>query len=406
MGVPLRGSRMPEEVQASCIQHGISLLATACLCSLDDITRGPRDRQVSFRDIHGTSCAMEEYADDLFSQVRAIFGFSGTEYNALLGGMHESSPLHRATSPTSMRLIDKNSASGKSPSYFLVSAGMAFILKTCTVVEAQLALDLLPSYLSHVTEHRDQTLLPRLYGLYRLRRDGLETFFLVQNNVFAGHAPIHRRYDLKGSHRRASAKELAKGEAIAVRKEADFLSRDAPLRLVGEGTRKSLLGALEADTRWLEDEGLLDYSILLGLAQKNGEDTRPESRYVVRALQLHDSSNDADVNVVYVGIVDILTIWSAKKKAECAVVTLLFDNPSCQPPGLYAARLRTFAAAITTSQGVGLTDDRNALIRLTTSAAWKWPLRCVVAMMGVAAAAFLGFRGLPHGRMPGTRPKP
>merc|ERR1712039_514024 len=84
------------------------------------------------------------------------------------------------------------------------------------------------------------------------------------SNVFAGSQNIHRRYDLKGSThgRKASAKERRKSAPVL--KDLDWVAEETAM-IIGEGARKLLLDSLAEDARFLCSQGLIDYSLLVGI---------------------------------------------------------------------------------------------------------------------------------------------
>merc|ERR1719387_597786 len=95
------------------------------------------------------------------------------------------------------------------------------------------------------------------------------------SNVFAGAQVIDRRYDLKGSThgRKASAKELKKSAPIL--KDIDWLEREKPM-VIGTEERNLLATALQEDTRFLRSQGLIDYSLLMGIAKGIAQDQTAE----------------------------------------------------------------------------------------------------------------------------------
>ena len=290
----LRGDKQVEEAKiARCIHKGVSLFS-AQGASFD---AAHDDRRVEFTLGDGVPVTMEEFHESAFAAVRDAFGVDEREYHAILGGGAAAggaaSTPHNAppAAETDMRLIDVGAAAGKSMAWFLVSAEQRYLLKTCDPTEAKLLLELLPSYYEHI-QRSAGTLLPRYYGLYLLRRGGQATYFFCMANVFAGHFPIARRFDVKGATmgREASARERAKA-GRATLKDLDLLRLGRPLVLAG-GPREhqEVLDQLEADAAWLAARGLLDYSLLLGLASRPAA-APPISRHVVRALSIDDAAS-------------------------------------------------------------------------------------------------------------------
>mmetsp|Transcript_72021 Transcript_72021/g.204420 ORF Transcript_72021/g.204420 Transcript_72021/m.204420 type:complete len:498 (-) Transcript_72021:16-1509(-) len=354
-GRALRGSRLDEEEIASCVQKGILRLFG------DDAGVNVRgaNRQVPL-DVNGRACTLEECQASLFRDIRHVFGVDDRCFSEALG--------RRSQESTDMRLVGQSAASGKSHSWFLLSAEMGYFLKTCSGTEAALLCKLLPSYLKHVQACMASgagTLLPRFYGLYRVQRGREETLLLVMNNIFAGTFRIERRFDLKGSTRLrfASAKERSKG-ARATLKDRDLLRRGRPLVLAsGAGEREELLRTVAADCRWLRGEGLIDYSLLVGVAEGEPGSGGPVGEHA--AVLPLVPSGEADQNLAYLGIIDILTRYSWRKVIEHHLLSCLIGDVSCQPPSAYATRFSDFAAYI-----FRCTDSRRNLAAEDFERAW------------------------------------
>lgn len=69
----------------------------------------------------------------------------------------------------------------------------------------------------------EDTLLPRFFGLYRIRpKGGNNVRFVVMNNVFNTSLQIHERYDLKGSVVGRMASEEEKQKKNPILKDMDI----------------------------------------------------------------------------------------------------------------------------------------------------------------------------------------
>lgn len=399
-GNTLRGTGMQEEHLALALQMGITKLGGS---ESTNFAERLGDRRVDF-ELHGSRCHIEEFGGKGFLEVRTAFGLEEMEYRAVLGAVERKGT---ETETTDMRLIGTGSAAGRSPAWFLVSKEMRYVLKTCNEGEANVMLTALPDYARYIEAHAERTLLPRYYGLYLLRVEGFpQVLFFVMANVFAGYIPIMERYDLKGSTsgRKASMKERAKGPG-AVLKDVDLLQRGRPFvladnavgeddmtktktkdQLLQQDDRGSLIEALDADCAWLSEHGFIDYSLLVGLAHRPSHDKKPVSRHVVRAINLITSSED-EHNLVYCGIIDILTKYTCRKVAETRALTPISGNISCKPPLEYAERFKAFMRHIF----VGPNGPADSIISDRLNFERQW-LRC--AMSGMLRRAFA--RGNPH----------
>merc|ERR1711971_968267 len=226
------------------------------------------------------------------------------------------------------------------------------MLKTCSLKEANLLLRLLPDYFDHVRE-LENSLLPRFYGLYRIEQPDCDSRFILMGNVFAARHPIVRRFDLKGStfNRKSSAAEVSKGYEATL-KDIDFLHMGRPLVLAtGNDALDYLLDAVDADTAWLGKHLLIDYSMMVGLAERPLGDKLTFGRHLVEAVTLVPP-NRGDPNLMYIGIIDILTPWSCFKGIEAFLGLYRGRNISCKHPVEYAARFRDFMRYIFHSRDI------------------------------------------------------
>ena len=86
---------------------------------------------------------------------------------------------------------------------------------------------------------------------------------------------------------------------------------------VTEEQRKEIQGRIERDAQWMSDHGLMDYSLVVGIAeQKEGrpfpagsDDQQP---YVSR---VRGPDGKAHTIAYYIGIIDFLQEWTATKCA-------------------------------------------------------------------------------------------
>jgi hypothetical protein len=82
-------------------------------------------------------------------------------------------------------------------------------------------------------------------------------------NLFQTDLPIHRRFDLKGSWvgRRTKSHKLASDTCL---KDLEALEQGLKIG-VGEKRRAALLETIRSDTQWLATQGVIDYSLLVGI---------------------------------------------------------------------------------------------------------------------------------------------
>lgn len=195
----------------------------------------------------------KDYTPHVFRALRALNNVSEADYMTSLAG--------------DFNYIEFL-ANSKSGQFFFYSHDGRFMIKTQTREEAKLLREMLPSYVKHLVEHPD-SLLARFYGLHRVEMPTLKrrTFFVVMQSVF--YCPVepplalHVKFDLKGSTvgRRTDDADCADG---AVQKDLNFAEQRRRIVL---GRDQVLLFAetLRADTNYLKELRIMDYSLLLGV---------------------------------------------------------------------------------------------------------------------------------------------
>ncbi|XP_071946658.1 phosphatidylinositol 5-phosphate 4-kinase type-2 alpha-like [Antedon mediterranea] len=312
---------------------------------------------------------VKEYCPLVFRNLRERFNISDVDF---LNSFTSSAPGY-------------DDSSGKSGSKFMMSADKKYVIKTISSEEVGLMHELLKAYHKYVVEIHGETLLPQYLGMYRLTVDGNETYMIIMRGVFSSTLAIHRKYDLKGStvDRQASDKEKAKD--FPTFKDQDFLKENNKI-YVGAEAKQKLLTTLEHDVEFLAKLKLMDYSLLAGIhdvakaeqeererleaEEKNGfhedEDsgsgetfTPPDSPMNVSPALL--SSGECDLSedlyairasddspkeeVYFLGLIDILTHWGARKKAAMAAKTVKHGagaEISTVKPEQYAKRFLEF----------------------------------------------------------------
>jgi len=291
---------------------------------------------------------------ELFSRCRHAFDFPPARYYATMG-------LQDGVDEPNLALISAASAAGRSQSFFFLSPDQQLIAKSCTEEDWSTLLRILPEYVEYVeaaaarqkvkpARRRTsfvtpgamfgfyETLLPRYLGLYSVLvgEDNVPVKVLVMVNAFSGGSVISRRYDLKGSThgRLASKKEIAKKTPIY--KDIDFVSKEPVLRVNSEHLT-IFRQAMRADCEFLARHGLMDYSLLVGVHDRDkGEAVLGEVMNVVAVRDV--------TRLAYLGIIDVLTPYKMRKRAETFVLGTMFcgRDVSCQHPNLYAKRFCKF----------------------------------------------------------------
>jgi len=263
---------------------------------------------------------------------------------------------------------------GKSGSLFFFSHDMRFILKTIPKREAKLLRLILPGYFEHVNANHN-TLLPRFFGLHRVKpHKGRQVRFVVMGNVFQTKKKIHERYDLKGSTfgRQASPLEL-QSETVTL-KDLDFKQRRGRIQL-GTVRRQAFVEQIRKDCKLLEKLNIMDYSLLVGIHYEDREDNAfggesplsfPRSNRLAIStpetstnkmfteddggMRGYDESGHPSREFFYIGIIDILMLYTVRKRLEHTYKTIRYAGEgeiSSVSPSEYAARFLEFVNQIT-----------------------------------------------------------
>ncbi|KAI7884910.1 SAICAR synthase-like protein [Lichtheimia hyalospora FSU 10163] len=314
----------------------------------------------------------KDYAPWVFRHLRAQFGIDPADYLISL---------------TSKYILSELGSPGKSGSFFYYSRDYRYIIKTIHHSEHKCLRRILPDYYNHVVDNPN-TLLCRYYGLHRVKLPrGRKIHFVVMGNVFPPHNDIHEMYDLKGSTfgRFLPEEEISKSKN-AVMKDLNFEKNKKKLQM-GPSKRKLFISQLVRDVKLLVRMNLMDYSLLIGvhyMARGNKENIRnstlqffePDTKTAERrasvmkrresrvevyrhtlaqtnpdrlnASELPDEpledrlgsvfytddggfrstdENDRPTSILYyLGVIDILTAYDAKKKSEHFFKSMTHDK--------------------------------------------------------------------------------
>lgn len=301
-------------------------------------------------DMHLPEIKFSELAPSCFAKIREQLGVKSLQYQSILG-------LQDKAVSCNFRLISSDAAAGKSKAFFFLSADQRYMLKTMTADDLHCLLSIKNDYLEHITNHK-LTLLPQYLAIYKIKiGDDPNIVILVMNNFFAGQHQIHTKFDLKGSRkgRTASAKEVAKEEK-AVLKDNDFVRQRQ--RLPISCATGNLKQVMTNDIRLLQRLHVIDYSLIVAYHDKSKASERDSTRHSKSLWtgEFGSASNrrpsevmnvvaiETSTHIVYVGIVDILTLYGPKKYLETFFMGTLrcCADISCQPPRKYGNRFLAF----------------------------------------------------------------
>ncbi|KAF7111989.1 hypothetical protein CFC21_111935 [Triticum aestivum] len=194
-------------------------------------------------------CAVDfkwkDYCPMVFRNLREMFKIDTTDYMISICG---SDALRELSSP------------GKSGSIFFLSQDDRFMIKTLRKSEAKVLLRMLPYYYHHVHTY-ENTLVTKFFGIHRVKPSSGRKFrFVVMGNMFYTELRVHRRFDLKGSSLGRS------NEKIEIDVNTTFKDLDLNYSFYLEPSwRDALLKQIGTDSEFLRNQGIMDYSLLLGL---------------------------------------------------------------------------------------------------------------------------------------------
>ncbi|CAI9765327.1 unnamed protein product [Fraxinus pennsylvanica] len=187
----------------------------------------------------------KDYCPMVFRNLREMFKLNAADYMMSICG---DDGLRELSSP------------GKSGSLFYLSHDDKFVIKTLKKFELKALIKMLPHYYEHVREH-ENTLITKFFGVHRIAlKHGKKVRFVVMGNIFCTELRIHHRYDLKGSSQGRYTKKDEIDESTTL-KDLDLTYEFHMDRLL----RESLMRQLSLDSLFLESQGIMDYSLLLGL---------------------------------------------------------------------------------------------------------------------------------------------
>eukprot|EP00753_Platysulcus_tardus_P018111 PLAT6720.1.p1 GENE.PLAT6720.1~~PLAT6720.1.p1 ORF type:complete len:725 (+),score=331.91 PLAT6720.1:15-2189(+) len=300
----------------------------------------------------GESFYFRDYEPSVFAKLRAAFKISEDDYI-------------RSMSSLSVPKFSE----GASGAFFVFTKDQRFAVKTMSKDECIFLREMAGRYLAYMSKHPN-TLITKYFGLHSIKMYRQRIYFVVMENVFPPKEKltIHERYDLKGSWISRNA-DRSKGDNVVL-KDGDLNLR---LQINPELSRR-LGREMRSDVDFLSSNGIMDYSLLLGVHRRRfhidgdgpsrrvsrGGRKRQAKRRGSRAASdevgadgvpfYRESQGGVMALVVegpgtyFFGIIDCLQQWDWKKKAEAAAKRWLkFKDPhgiSAVPPEEYAVRFK------------------------------------------------------------------
>ena len=210
----------------------------------------------------------------------------------------------------------------------------------------------------------------------RLPLNTCKVYFVVMANVLPPQKP-QLTFDLKGAtSNRQRVRGKALTELITGRRAAstfptlldkDWLHLSLRLQFTVTSEADALAATLAADSSFLASQGLMDYSLLLGIrTEAKAEEAKAEEAAAAEAAAeeaeaVADEHGHTrhyhlqDGGTAYIGLIDVLERWRGKWLLQSLLLRLLFRYVACGawynpdgitaiPPLDYAARFDEFVA--------------------------------------------------------------
>nr|KAF6453445.1 phosphatidylinositol-5-phosphate 4-kinase type 2 gamma [Molossus molossus] len=292
----------------------------------------------------------KEYCPQVFRNLRDRFGIDDQDY---LVSLTRSPP----------------SESEGSDGRFLISYDRTLVIKEVSSEDIADMHSNLSNYHQYIVKCHGSTLLPQFLGMYRVSVDNEDSYMLVMRNMFSHRLPVHRKYDLKGSLVSREASDKEKVKELPTLKDMDFLNKNQKV-YIGEEEKKIFLEKLKRDVEFLVQLKIMDYSLLLGIhdivrgsepeeegpvreeeSEGDGDcgltgppslvgsyGTSPEGigGYIhshrplgpgefesfIDVYAIRSAEGAPQKEVYFMGLIDILTQYDAKKKAAHAAKTV------------------------------------------------------------------------------------
>ena len=294
-----------------------------------------------------------------------------------------------------LQTVKHHFSEGASGAFLCFSRDSKYVIKTASYGDIETLQDILPAYVRHLRSNPD-SLICKFYACIKMKLYTHTLYFLVMENIFQTQLRIDSRYDLKGSWVNRSAKTTGQKMYCRHCQKINYgnrlrnqtLCRSSPtnrhqynvvlkdndlhykLSLQPEYAAR-LSSTLKADVRFLASQGIMDYSLLVGVHEQTfevdrqqlslsedmltprrksmSEDPTMHESYVPPPVPFYRSDQGGIVParyqgpaVFYVGLIDVLQRWNMTKRLErWAKVNLKCQDAagiSAAPPLYYRQR--------------------------------------------------------------------
>ncbi|CAN1752616.1 Phosphatidylinositol 4-phosphate 5-kinase 4 [Linum perenne] len=209
----------------------------------------------------------KDYCPLVFRSLRKLFNVDPADYMLSICG---NEALRELSSP------------GKSGSFFYLTNDDRYMIKTMKKAEVKVLIRMLAAYYNHVRAF-ENTLVIRFYGLHCVKLTGpaqKKVRFIIMGNLFVSEYVIHRRFDLKGS---SLGRITDKPESDI---NANTILKDLDLNFIFKLQKawfQEFCRQVDRDCELLEQERIMDYSLLVGL---HFRDVSPNREIIPTKAQL------------------------------------------------------------------------------------------------------------------------
>lgn len=236
---------------------------------------------------HYEKLGFTDYAPKVFRDIRELCNISTTNYE-------------RSFAET--ETLMEECSQGKSGMLFYFSKDKRYLVKTMTKSEQSFLLRILPTYHEYLKQNSN-SLLCRFLGCHSIQMPvgWNRIFFVVMENVVRTESLIEK-YDLKGTLSTTLTAPTERDPLLPTQfSDVDLVHRNQALRL-NAGVRMELLAQLTSDCTYLQQQGILDYSCVVGIRQ--APDQAEESS------SYHEIRSDPHGFIYYIGLCVILFVLS------------------------------------------------------------------------------------------------
>ncbi|XP_045221445.1 phosphatidylinositol 5-phosphate 4-kinase type-2 gamma isoform X3 [Macaca fascicularis] len=281
----------------------------------------------------------KEYCPQVFRNLRDRFGIDDQDY---LVSLTRNPP----------------SESEGSDGRFLISYDRTLVIKEVSSEDIADMHSNLSNYHQYIVKCHGNTLLPQFLGMYRVSVDNEDSYMLVMRNMFSHRLPVHRKYDLKGS---LVSREASDKEKFLVQLKIMDYSLLLGIHDIIRGSEPEEEGPVREDESEVDgDCSLTGPPALVGSYGTSPEGIggyihshRPlgpgEFESFIDVYAIRSAEGAPQKEVYFMGLIDILTQYDAKKKAAHAAKTVKHGagaEISTVHPEQYAKRFLDFITNI------------------------------------------------------------